>query len=225
MGRCAVPCKLNRFIVLAFVVAVAVLTGYDLGATTFGSNSVRRVNDGDTVQLDDGRPVRYIGVNTPEITHERNTAEPFGFEARAYNIELVGSQRIRLEFDIERFDDYGRTLAYVFLADGSMVNERLVQAGLAYCLYKMPNVKYDACLLKAQREAMRARHGIWKDWRETEGKYVGNRNSRRFHAVACPEVKRISPKNRILFLKRWDAFWAGYSPSRECQADFIVPSK
>ena len=82
-----------------------------------------------------------------------------------------------------------------------MVNERLVQAGLAFCLYKMPNIKYEARLLKAQREAMRARHGMWKDWRETEGKYVGNRNSRRFHTVACPEVKRIFPKNRILFSK------------------------
>jgi endonuclease YncB( thermonuclease family) len=178
--------------------------------------TVKRVNDGDTVQLADGRFVRYIGVDTPEIDHEHNTAEPFGFEARARNIELVGGRKIRLEFDIERLDGYGRTLAYVYLPDGSMVNEKLLQSGLAHCLYKMPNVKYEARLLQAQREAMQDRQGMWREWREKEGRYVGNRNSRRLHAAACPEAKRISPKNRTLFTKRWDAFWAGYSPSKEC---------
>jgi micrococcal nuclease len=179
--------------------------------------TVKRVNDGDTVQLTDGRRVRYIGVNAPEINHERNTAEPFGFEARARNIELLESRKIRLELDIERFDDYGRTLAYVFLPDGSMVNEKLLQSGLAYCLYWMPNVKYEARLLKAQRQAMQNRSGMWREWREKEGRYIGNRNSRRFHAASCPEAKRISPRNRVLFSKRWDAFWAGYAPSKECR--------
>jgi hypothetical protein len=107
-----------------------------------------------------------------------------------------------------------------------MVNEKLLQSGLAHCLYKMPNVKYEARFLKAQREAMQARRGIWGELHETQERYVGNRNSRRFHAAACPEVKRISPKNRIMFSKRWDAFWAGYSPSRECQSNnFKILSK
>jgi micrococcal nuclease len=129
---------------------------------------------------------------------------------------LIGTQRIRLEFDAARFDDYGRLLAYVFLPDGSMVNEKLLQSGLAYCLYKLPNVKYEDRLLRAQREAMQARAGIWGKWPEKKGRYIGNRNSRRFHAESCPEVKRISSRNRIRFNSRGDAFWAGYAPSREC---------
>jgi len=182
---------------------------------------VRWINDGDTVQLADGRSLRYIGVNAPEIDHARQTAQALGFEARALNAELVGGQTVRLEFDIERLDDYGRTLAYVFLPDGSMANERLLQAGLAFCLFIMPNVKYESRLLAAQRTAMRARYGLWQNWREEEGRYVGNRNSRRFHLASCPEAKRIAPRNRVMFKKRWDAFWAGYSPSRECQTDFL----
>ena len=185
---------------------------------------VKRINDGDTVQLADGRLLRYIGVNAPEIDHARHTAQPLGFEARTRNAELVAGQSVRLEFDIERLDDYGRTLAYVFLPDGSMVNERLLQSGLAFCLFIMPNVKHESRLLAAQRAAMRARSGLWQSWREEEGRYVGNRNSRRFHLASCPEAKRIAPRNRVLFSKRWDAFWAGYSPSRECQADFFMPS-
>jgi hypothetical protein len=132
------------------------------------------------------------------------------------NAELIATHRIRLELDLERLDAYGRTLAYVFLPDGSMVNEQLLRSGLSYCLYKMPNVKYEGRLLKAQRDAMQAGLGMWRDWRETTGRYVGNRNSQWLHLSGCPEVKRISPKNRIMFSKRWDAFWAGYAPSKEC---------
>jgi micrococcal nuclease len=212
-----VPLKAEMLRKLLTLGLILLLTLCAAGGSAGEWVTVKRVNDGDTLQLSDGRLVRYIGVDTPEINHARNTAEPFGFEARGRNIELVGTRRIRLEFDLERFDDYGRTLAYVFLADGSMVNEQLLQSGLAHCLYKMPNVKYEARLLKAQREAMQARQGLWREWREKEGRYVGNRNSRRFHAPRCPEAKRIAPGNRIVFSKRWDAFRAGYAPAKGCQ--------
>jgi micrococcal nuclease len=187
--------------------------------------TVARVTDGDTVELGDGRRVRYIGLNAPEINHELKTAEPLGFAARARNAALVGSGSIRLEFDIERFDAYGRTLAYVFLPDKTLVNEKLLQEGLAHCLYKLPNVKYAGRLLKAQRQAMQTRRGIWKDGREKEeGRYVGNRNSRRLHRADCPEVQRVYPQNRVVFATRWDAFWAGYSPSKECLPAFGTSS-
>lgn len=186
--------------------------------------TVKRVNDGDTVQLVDGRAVRYIGVNAPEIDHVRNASQPFGFEARALNAQLVEGRTVRLELDAERFDDYGRTLAYVFRPDGTLVNERLLQAGLAFCLYKLPNVKYESRLLAAQRTAMRAGRGLWQNWREKQERYVGNRNSRRFHLAGCPEAKRISRRNRVVFPNRWEAFWAGYSPSRECLADMFIPA-
>jgi micrococcal nuclease len=186
---------------------------------------VKRINDGDTVQLTDGRLLRYIGINAPEIDHARKTAQPQGFEARRQNAALVAGQSLRLEFDLERLDDYGRTLAYIFLADGSMVNERLLREGVAFCLFRMPNVKYESRLLAAQRAAMREGRGLWRNWREGEGRYVGNRISRRFHLAGCPEVKRMAPRNRVMFSNRWDAFWAGYSPSRECQADYFIPSE
>jgi micrococcal nuclease len=202
---------------------LAVLLGLAFwGAPPSAAESVRvkYINDGDTVQLADGRSVRYIGVNAPEIDHARQAAQPFGWEARALNAQLVAHQTVRLEYDVERLDDYGRSLAYVFLRDGSLVNEKLLQSGLAFCLFKLPNLKYENRLLAAQRAAMQAERGLWKGWREDGGRYIGNRNSRRFHLGNCPEAKRISPRNRIVFSKRWDAFWAGYSPSRECQPNF-----
>jgi micrococcal nuclease len=207
--------------------ALSVLLGFVFwGAQLSAAERVRvkYINDGDTVQLVDGRSVRYIGVNAPEIEHARQAAQPLGFVARKLNAELVKDQSVRLEYDIERLDDYGRTLAYVFLPDGSMVNERLLRSGLAFCLFTLPNIKYEPRLLAAQRAAMQSARGLWKGWREEDSRYVGNRNSRRFHLASCPEAKRIAPRNRILFSKRWDAFWTGYAPSRECQPDFIVPS-
>jgi micrococcal nuclease len=181
------------------------------------------VYDGDTVELTDRRSIRYIGVNTPEIDHTHKTADPFGFEARAFNADLVEGKVVRLEFDQERHDGYGRTLAYVFLPDGSMANERLLQAGLAYCLYKLPNTRYEQRLLSVQRRAMQEGRGMWRNWHEKEARYTGNAETRRFHRSGCSEARHVSARNRVFFKSRWDAFLAGYAPSRECLPQGHVP--
>jgi micrococcal nuclease len=178
---------------------------------------VAYVNDGDTVVLADRRRVRYIGIDAPEINHEEHTAQPFGLEARQKNAALVSAAgRIRLEYDAERFDSYHRTLAYIFLPDGSMVNAELLRLGLATCLPRAPNLRYEERLLAAQREAMREKRGLWSRFRETGERLVGNRNSKRFHLASCPAVKTIHPTNRVPFATRWEAYWAGYAPSKEC---------
>ena len=86
-------------------------------------NTVKWINDGDTVVLSDGRHVRYIGINAPEIAHDNQKAEAFGYEAKQYNQSLVRSKKVRLEFDKEKYDRYGRLLAYIFLLDGTFINE------------------------------------------------------------------------------------------------------
>ncbi|MCK7514507.1 MAG: thermonuclease family protein [Desulfobacterales bacterium] len=121
---------------------------------------------------------------------------------------------MRLEFDIERFDDYGRTLAYVFLPDGSMVNEKLLQAGMAYCLYKMPNVKYEARLLKAQREAMQDAAGHVAEVARRRGPVCRQPQLAAVPSGELPGSQAHLPRNRVVFSKRWDAFWAGYAPAR-----------
>jgi micrococcal nuclease len=185
--------------------------------------TVKRVTDGDTVELANGRPVRYIGVDTPEIDHASKTAQPFGHEARSFNVELVEGKPVRLEYDLERRDSHGRTLAYVFLPDGSMVNERLLLAGLAFFLYKAPNTRYEDRLLAAQRRAMLEGRGMWRNWHETESRYIGNANTRRFHLPGCPEARRVSARNRVLFTTRWEPFRMGYAPARECLPLGYVP--
>jgi len=181
---------------------------------------VQRVDDGDTIVLSDKRRVRYIGINAPEIEHKwagKNfqATEPFGDEAKKMNMALVQKKNIRIEQDEELYDRYGRLLAYIFLEDGIFVNERMLQEGLAYCLVKKPNNKYEKRLLKAQQEAMTAGKGIWRHIKKGERR-LGNKRSKRFHKFACPFGKQTRGKNHIWFASSWDAFFNGFAPCKKC---------
>ena len=181
---------------------------------------VKWVNDGDTIVLTNGLRVRYIGIDAPEIDHENQKAQPYGYQARSFNKKHVLSQKIGLEFDREHHDRYGRLLAYIFLADGSFLNERMLEQGFAFYLHRRPNVKYDKRLLKAQQKAMKAQKGLWRNWKEMQGRYIGNQNSNRFHLTTCPLAKTIQWKNRTIFHTKWDAFHAGYAPAKKCIIEF-----
>ena len=179
---------------------------------------VRWVDDGDTMVLMDGRRVRYLGINAPEIANDKygKKADPLGYEALALNRHLVKGKRVRLELDRETHDGYGRLLAYVYLRGNQLINEQMVLNGLAYFYPHWPNNRYDDLLLKAQRKAMLATRGIWRHWKKNDRKVIGNRRSRRFHASACPDAKKIKAGNRIHFDTPWQAFWEGYAPARDC---------
>lgn len=179
-------------------------------------HSVRRVYDGDTIQLENGMHVRYIGINAPEIAYQDKPAEPFGPEAMALNEKIVLSKPVRIQGDQETSDQYNRRLAYVFLQDGTFVNREIVRSGLAHVLYQPPNITYDTELLKSQQESMKAGKGIWGNWKEKLSDYIGNKNSRRFHLKTCALGQRTSKENRIQFGRKWDAFWAGYAPCKKC---------
>ena len=177
---------------------------------------VRWVDDGDTIVLIDGRRVRYIGIDAPEMERHDRPAQPYAHAARKFNAHLVLSKNVRLEFDREKTDRYGRLLAYLFDETGSFVNRTLLAQGLAWVLYRYPNDRYHAMLLKTQQDAMAARKGIWQNWRETPGRYLGNNRSKRFHLESCPYGSQTAPRNRIYFSRRWDAFRQGYAPGKRC---------
>ncbi|MBW1741332.1 MAG: thermonuclease family protein [Deltaproteobacteria bacterium] len=205
--------RIGLTIFIIFWITLFRLCGASLAASF---HLVRWVDDGDTIVLAEGTRVRYIGINAPEVAHEDRPAERFGPEAKDFNRELVYKKKIRLEFDRERYDQYGRVLAYVFLQDGTFVNAELVKGGYAYYVFRRPNTKYDPLLLRLQREAMAKRAGMWKQFPNQKGPFLGNRHSRRFHQMTCPFGKATSPKHRIIFKTTYDAFWAGYSPCKKC---------
>ena len=181
--------------------------------------AVRWVADGDTVILKDGRRVRYIGIDTPEVAHEDHRAEPMGEAAKSFNRKLVWGWRIRLELDRDTKDRYGRILAYVVREDGLFVNAELLRRGFAHVLYRFPNTAREGELLAIQREAMEQGRGVWRRIRKDERPehaYLGNRRSKRFHVHDCPQGNRMSVKNRIRLKNQWAAFWEGYAPAKGC---------
>jgi micrococcal nuclease len=120
---------------------------------------VEFVHDGDTLFLDDGRKVRLIGIDTPEVG---DNAECFGDEATAALRALVpeGSS-VRVLADQDPYDQYGRSLLFVFTADGTNVNLELVREGAAEVVYFAPNDLYQPELLAAETAARDAGLGLW----------------------------------------------------------------
>jgi len=127
---------------------------------------VQRVIDGDTVRLTDGRLVRYIGIDTPELRRrvgERwvRDPEPFGEAAAEANRQFVEGQRVRLEYDVQTHDRFGRVLAYVYVGD-RMINEELLRGGFAQPLTIPPDVKYADRFRAVAEEARRGGRGLWE---------------------------------------------------------------
>jgi len=98
--------------------------------------TVASVIDGDTIVLESGEKVRYLMIDTPEITNGKNDC--YGEQARDYNAELVLGQEVTLTYDVECTDRYGRLLAYVEAPDGEM-NTLMVERGFACVLVIPPN--------------------------------------------------------------------------------------
>lgn len=132
--------------------------------------------DGDTIELMDGRLVRYLGIDAPEVRRrarpgdrERQTGgehrwvvdpESFGLAATEANQRLVEGKSVRLEYDVETRDRFGRLLAYVYVGE-VMVNEELLTLGFARPLAIAPDTKYVERFRARAEEARRERRGLW----------------------------------------------------------------
>jgi micrococcal nuclease len=121
-----------------------------------------KVLDGDTSLIAGERKIRYIGIDTPEMHGADDKPEPFAVEAREHNKKFVVGQDIRLEYDAEPNDHYGRLLCYVYVGD-TFVNAELVKAGLAYPLTVPPNTKHADLFKRLANEAKQAQRGLWKE--------------------------------------------------------------
>ena len=153
--------------VLIIVVALLVSGGADDEVADKGgaevTAEVTRVVDGDTVEVRIGgklEDLRYIGVDTPETVKPGDPVECFGPEASDFNKELVDGESVRLEYDAERRDVYGRLLAYVRI-DDVFVNAELVRRGFATTLTIPPNDRFAGMFARLEREASAAGRGLW----------------------------------------------------------------
>lgn len=132
-----------------------------------GTYRVGHVVDGDTLKLAEGHRVRLLGVDTPESVKPETPVQPWGPEASDFTKRFLAAGKVRLEFDREKHDDYGRLLAYAYATNPAtgreeMLNEELLRAGLGHALLRHP---YSEAMKRrfreAQQEARDARRGIW----------------------------------------------------------------
>jgi endonuclease YncB( thermonuclease family) len=122
---------------------------------------VKRVVDGDTLELENGEKVRYIGINTPESVDPRRKVECFGKEASEYNKALVEGKSVHLKRDISERDKYQRLLRFVYLEDGTFINEKLVRDGYASVSTYPPDVAKQDTFRTAEQEAKSEQRGLW----------------------------------------------------------------
>jgi micrococcal nuclease len=129
---------------------------------------VTRIVDGDTFWIDDGSPkglkIRLIGIDAPESRNSGQKMKGFyGVESTEYITSLIGNRRVRLEYDVTRYDQYGRTLAYVYLDNGTFINADMVKNGFATVMTFPPNVRHVDTFVDLARKARKQNKGLWKN--------------------------------------------------------------
>lgn len=121
---------------------------------------VIRVIDGDTIEIEGGKRVRYIGIDAPEISSRNALKRCFAEQAAMENRKLVEGKIVELEKDLSETDEYGRLLRYVF-AEDILVNEQLVREGYANSWTYPPDIRYQQRLLVAEQQAKEDKRGLW----------------------------------------------------------------
>ena len=121
---------------------------------------VTRVIDGDTLVVQGVGTVRLIGVDTPETVDPRRPVQYFGKEAFEFTRRMAQGKVVRLEFDVDRKDRYGRTLAYVYLPDATFLNAKIVKQGYGHAYTQFPFRHLDQ-FRAYEREAHDAGRGLW----------------------------------------------------------------
>jgi len=176
--------------------------------------SVRNVYDGDTLTLTDGRRVRFLGIDTPEIKEQ----QPYALEAKAYTKDRCNKQDIWISFEPgqSRTDHYDRLLAFVWVREGDKhicMNESIVGAGYAsaYIPNKSSKLHNWDKFLALQKEAILSRRGMWKSFQDHE--VVKTKNGSAYHRRDC---EHISSVRNLTTLKASEALSQGLHACRTC---------
>ena len=209
-------CRFSRGAV-AGVLALGFLV---LAPALAAAQRVERVVDGDTIIVGGVGRVRLIGVDTPESVDPRRPVEFFGKEAGAFTRRLVDGKRVRLEYDWERTDRYGRTLAYVYLPDGTFVNAEIIRRGYGHAYTRFP-FKYLERFRQFEREARAAGHGLWGATAGAEQRVASAAPSWRPSSAA--RSRGLAASDLPAALARWDDNGNGRITCAEARRHGIAP--
>ncbi|KAL3930210.1 MAG: hypothetical protein SGBAC_011858 [Bacillariaceae sp.] len=172
----------------------------------------KSVYDGDTLTLADGRRVRLLGIDTPELKEK----QPFAEEAKDYTNSRCYKQQLFVYHEPggEETDHYGRTLAHIFVKSGGQylcINEGIVEAGFArFYTPKGVNLHNESTLRKAQNNAMSAKKGLWSTFQDEN--VCRTRNGTAYHKPSCEHVAGKNTQS----IKASEGIAQGLHPCRTC---------
>jgi endonuclease YncB( thermonuclease family) len=172
----------------AFLLFLLILPSFSLAQScspcSAGLSGVASIYDGDTLRLEDGRRVRLIGVNTPELGRGQGIAdEPNALQAKHLLETLVerSGGSIRVCQDAEARDRYSRQLAHLYDRDGKSINRELLLQGAGYQIAVPPNLRNHGCYNDAEKKARKDRKGVWRRPIEDASELSGNETG--FHLL------------------------------------------
>ncbi len=206
------------WIILLAAIWLVVVPKWGWGLSLPSSGEVVFVADGDTIILEGGERVRYLGIDTPEVAHKSVKGDCFGEEARKMNSDLVLHKRVSLQYDKEEIDPHGRLLAYVILPDGRCANAELLRSGYACVFRPAKGFRKLEEFLVLQRQAIHQRRGMWGACPVKPAEScIGNHKSFVFHRPECPLGQKTATRERVRFADRWAGLDQGYRPCRYCK--------
>lgn len=179
--------------------------------------AVQRVVDGDTLRLSDGRSVRMIGLNTPELGKQGRSDEPFAVAARQRLQALVDASggSVGLRPGKQAKDHYGRTLAHVYSASGANLEAQMLADGLGFQVAVAPNVDLVACQQAAERSARQARRGLWRQTPVLKAEQI----QRSGFAVVSGRVSKVQRNRGGIWIELQDSLVLRIAPNLVGQFD------
>jgi len=179
--------------------------------------AVQRVVDGDTLRLSDGRSVRMIGLNTPELGKQGRSDEPFAVAARKRLEALVAASngRVGVLAGKESKDHYGRTLAHLYGADGANLEAQMLAEGLGFQVAVAPNVDLVACQQAAERSARLAGLGVWRQSPVLKAEQI----DRSGFALVSGRVSKVQRNRGGIWIELQDALVLRVAPNLSGQFD------
>ena len=206
----------------AFFVSAIWLSGAQAFCPTpagLTSVAVRRVVDGDTLRLSDGRSVRMIGLSTPELGKQGRSDEPFALSARKRLQALVDASggRVGLLPGKQAKDHYGRTLAHIYSASGANLEAQMLADGLGFQVAVAPNVDLVACQQAAERSARKAGLGLWRQSPVLKAEQI----QRSGFAVISGRVSKVQRNRGGIWIELQDALVLRVAPNLVGQFDNV----
>lgn len=162
---------------------------------------VSYIYDGDTFKLADGRKIRLVGINTPELGHDDRADEP-GAEMARQQLKAILSasqNQVRLKLGREQQDRYKRYLAHPYNLAGKNITELLLQEGAGYAITIPPNQQNLACYQEAETSARAAGLGVWKNGPSVRDASKMDAQVEGFYLIRG-QIERIGKSRRALWL-------------------------